>query len=380
MSVRATKIIIMRLLIRNNYCKSVIFVVLLSVAGMAVQSLAYCQSIRQAMDKIVMDTMREHKIPGAIVGVWSPEVGVWVKAFGQSDAGSGKRMHDNKKVRIGSVTQTFLVSALLSLVDDKKINLDDPVNKYLNFVPNAGNITIRQLANNTSGIFNYAEDAQFLPQVFKNSLQEYQPMELVNIAFKHEPYFKPGQGWHYSDTNFILLGMIMEKITSEKIEDLIKFRLISRIGLKNTTFAIYPFMEGDYSRGYVDKKDSTQDITLLDPSIMWAAGAIVSDAQDLALWAKALYKASFLTDKMRQARFNWVKTNEPYTQYGLGVYKLGDFIGYNGGIPGYACVMYHMPAKDTTIIVILNKFPDSGAALSIFKALAKTLIPQDVPW
>ena len=366
----------------NKYFRITILTVILPLVNIVIEPSVYCQTIRQTMDKIVTNTIKAKNIPGAIVGVWSPSVGVWVKTFGKADVGSGKSMHDKKKVRIGSVTQTFLVSALLSLVDDKKINLDDPVSKYLNFVPNGENITVRQLANNTSGIFNYTEDADFFKQVIKSPLREYSPIELANIAFGHEPYFKPGQGWHASDTNFILLGMIMEKVTSEKIEDLIRLRVINRIGLKNTSFAIYPFIEGDYSRGYMDKKDSNipQDITLLDPSSMWAAGAIVSDIQDLSLWAKALYKGSFLTDKMRLARFNWVVTGEPYMQYGLGVSKIGDFIGYSGGIPGYACVIYYMPMKDTMIIVILNKFPDNGAAISIFEALAKTVIPDYVPW
>lgn len=371
----------MKKTIISNFLRTVIVVAVVAVVSGALPR-ANCQSAKQTMDKIVTDTMKEKNIPGAIVGVWSPSAGVWVKTFGLADVGAGKSMNDKKKVRIGGVSQTLLVSLLLSLVDDKKINLDDPVKKYLPFVPNGENITIRQLANNTSGIFNYMEDPQFLPQVYKNPLKEYQPVELVNIAFKHKPYFEPGQGWHASDTNFILLGIIIEQVTSEKLEDLIRLRIINRIGLKNTSFNIYPFMEGDYSRGYVDKKESSlpQDITLLDPSCMWASGAIVSDAQDLALWAKALYKGSFLTDKMRQARFAWVPTGQENLEAGLGALKFGDFIGYSGGIPGYSCVMYYFPAKDTTIIVILNKFPDSDAAISIFKALAKIVLPDNVVW
>lgn len=370
-------------IIKNNYYKAIILFVIFSVTCLVIGPFSYCQSIRQTMDKAVSDILKEKNIPGAIVGVWSPSIGVWVKTFGQADIGSGKSMHDKKKVRIGSVSQSFLVTLLLTFVDDKKISLEDPVKKYLPFVPNGENITIRQLANNTSGIFNYTEDADFMSQVYKTPLREYKSIELANIAFKHKTYFEPGQGWHASNTNFILLGMVIEQITSEKVEDLIRLRVIHNIGLRNTSFALYPFMESDYSRGYVDKKGSTipQDITLLDPSVMWAAGAIVSDAQDLALWAKALYKGSFLTDKMRQARFNdCVSTGEPYTENCLGILKIGDFLGYNGGIPGYACVMYYLPSKDTTIIVILNKFPDNNAAISIFKAVSKIVLPDNVPW
>ncbi|MDD4183508.1 MAG: serine hydrolase [Candidatus Omnitrophica bacterium] len=372
----------MKLIIANNYLKATIIAVILLAVTVAFMPLAYSQTVRQVLDKVIGDAVKERNIPGAIVGVWSPDVGIWVKTFGEANIGSGESMHYMKKVRIGSISQTFLVSLLLSLVDDKKINLEDPVKKYLPFVPNGERITIKQLANNTSGIFNYTEDPDFFPQVYKNPLREYKPVELVNMAFKHKPYFEPGQGWHASDTNFILLGMIIEQITSEKIEDLIRLRIINSIGLQNTSFAVSPFMEGDYSRGYIDKQNShiPQDITMLDSSCTWAAGAIVSDAQDLALWAKALYKGSFLTDKMRKARFNWIATGEPYLQYGLGVSKFGDFIGYSGKIPGYSCAMYYLPAKDTTIIVILNKFPDNGTAISIFETVAKIVIPDDVPW
>lgn len=360
--------------------KQIISIILLTV--IIAPNSAYAQSMRQEMDKIVIDTIKEKNIPGAIVGIWYGSGSAWVKAFGKSDIGSGKDMHYSVKFRIGGITQTFLATLLLSYVDDKKINLDEPVAKYLPFVPNGEKISVRQLVNNTSGIFDYTEDAGFWPRVFKDPLREWQPMELVNIAFKHEPYFKPGEGWHYSNTNFILLGMIIEKVTSEKLEDSLKFRVIKRLGVENTFFTTEPFMTGHYARGYMSKEGSVvpEDITLLDPSVEWAAGAIVSDLQNMSLWAKAFYRGSFLSDKLREARFDWIDTGEPYCKYGLGVFKVGDFIGYKGGMPGYSCTMFYLPEQNVTIIVMLNKFPDDGAAFSIFKALAKIVVPDYAPW
>ena len=334
------------------------------------------------MDKAVADLMAEKKIPGAIVGVWSPTLGTWIKSFGKADIGSGYEMRWDKKMRIGSVSQTYLVTLLLELTDERKINLDDKVNKHLSFVPNGNNITIRQLANNTSGIFNYMDDDNFKAEVKKNPLYEWQPMELANIAFSHAPYFKPGEAWHACDTNFILLGMIIEKITSEPIRDILKTKVIDKIGFKNTVFATGPFISGDYSRGYLGEKNIIvpQDITLLDPSVMWASGAMVSDLSDLSLWVKSLASGSLLTDKSKAARFMWVKTGQLGLKCGLGVSKIGDYVGYSGGIPGYSCTMFYLSSRDTTIIVLLNKFPDDDAANLIFKALAKIILPDSVSW
>ncbi len=346
------------------------------------QDEAYCQSIKQTMDKVVNDIITKKKIPGAIVGVWSPSVGVWVKSFGKSDIGNGREMRWDKKMRIGSVSETFLVTLLLELADERKINLDDKINKYLPFVQNGNNITVRQLANNTSGIFNYMDDDNFKAEIKKNPFREWQPRELINIAFSHAPYFSPGRGWHPSETNFILLGMIIEKVTSEPLQDTLKTKVLDKIGFLNTAFATGPFISGDYSRGYLGEKNNSvpEDITFLDPSIMWAAGAFISDLSDLSLWAKSLAGGSLLTDKSKAARFSWVETGQPGVESGLGVLKVGDYIGYNGGIPGYSCAMFYLPSRDTTIIVLLNKFPDDDAANLIFKALAKTILPESVTW
>ncbi|MFA6282426.1 MAG: serine hydrolase domain-containing protein [Candidatus Omnitrophota bacterium] len=338
----------------------------------------YCQSVKQNMDKAVADLLAEKKIPGAIVGVWSPSLGTWIKSFGKADIGKGREMHWDKKMRIGSVTQTYLVTLLLELTDERKVNLDDKVSKYLSFVPNGNNITVRQLANNTSGLFNYMDDDNFKAEVKKSPLRGWQPVELANIAFSHAPYSNPGEGWHASDTNFVLLGMIIEKATSEPLQDTLKEKVLEKIGFANTVFATGPFISGDYSRGYLGEKNSIvpQDITFLDPSVMWASGAIVSDLGDLSLWVKSLAGGSLLTDKSKAARFNWIETDQPGLKFGLGVSKVGDYVGYSGGIPGYSCAMFYLPSRDVTIIVLLNKFPDDDAANLIFKALAKIILPD----
>jgi D-alanyl-D-alanine carboxypeptidase len=155
---------------------------------------------------------------------------------------------------------------------------------------------------------------------------------------------------------------------------------LEKIGFINTVFATGPFISGDYSRGYLGQSSVPQDITLLDPSVMWSAGAFISDLSDLSLWVKSLANGSLLTDKSKAARFSWIETGKPALKWGLGVSRIGEYIGYSGGIPGYSCAMFYLPSRDTTIIVMLNKFPDDDAANLIFKSLAKIILPDSVSW
>lgn len=338
--------------------------------------------LQQKINKIVKEAMEKYDIPGAIIGIWSASDGMWVKAFGKSDVFEGKDMKGGYKVRIGSITKTFVATVLLQLVDERKIHLDDTLINYIPGIPNADKITIRQLANHTSGIFDYADDKNFWPKVFADPLKQWAPQELLNIALSHPSYFAPGGGWHYSNTNYILLGMIIEQVTGNKLENETKRRLIEPLELKKTNFATESFMIGEYSHGYMDRNGDGkfEDITLLDPSVGWAAGAMISNLEDLAIWAKALVKEKLSSAKIRNEHFRWVDTGQPHLRYGIGVAKLGNFIGHDGAIPGYNSAMFYLPSEDITIIVLLNNFADTNVATLLFMEIAKILTPAEAPW
>lgn len=133
-------------------------------------------------------------------------------------------------MRIGSITKTFTATVVLQLVDEHKLGLDDPVSTYLPAVPNGSNITVRQLLNMTSGLFNYTEDDGF------NQMWDAQPgwvwadAELLAAAFAHPPYFPPGKGFHYSNTNYELLGMIAAKLGGAPLAELMKHRIFDSSG------------------------------------------------------------------------------------------------------------------------------------------------------
>jgi D-alanyl-D-alanine carboxypeptidase len=337
---------------------------------------------QQNISKAVDEVMKKYNIPGAIVGVWTRNEGLWIKAFGKSDLVSGKEIKWNDKVRIGSITKTFVATVVLQLAEDKKVRLDEPLAKYVPRVPGANKITIRQLLNHTSGIFDYTEDEKFWPRVFSDPLKLWSAQELVDIAIAHPPKFSPGQGFSYSNTNYILLGIIIEMVTASTVEDEVRRRVLEPLEFKQTTFEVAPYILGEYSHGYIDKdgKGNLSDITLLDPSLSWASGAMVSNIQDLAIWARILSNGSLLSERAKNEQFKFIDTGQPHSKYGLGVARLGNFIGHDGGIPGYNSAMFYLPARDTIIIVLLNNFSDANIASLLFMKIAKIVVPGDAPW
>ncbi|MEQ8224727.1 MAG: serine hydrolase domain-containing protein [Candidatus Eremiobacterota bacterium] len=349
-------------------------------SSVPVQTQEFSADIQQKMEHVIDENMASLNIPGVIAGVWIPGQGNWIKARGKADISTGRDIKYTDKVRLASITKTFTITVLLQLVDEGKISLDDTLNKYISFLPDSDEITIRELCNMTSGLYNYNEDPDFDKIYTEEPLHKWTPEEIVNIAISHEPYFAPGKGYYYSNTNTVLIGMIIEKLTCNKLETEVQNRIITPLGLKNTTFATTSDISGEYSHGYVDLNDDghLSDVTLLDPSCAWSAGAIVSNLDDLYIWAGALAEGELLSEKTQQERLTWSgQTSSPLLKYCLGIYYVGNFLGHNGEIRGYNNCMYYLPSKKATFIVFSN---NGTGADKIFQELSKIVLPDDVSW
>ena len=191
-------------------------------------------------------------VPGAIVGIWVPGKGTFAQAFGSSNLDPKTRLALNDKFRIGSNTKTFVISVLLQLVDEKKLSLDDPVSKFdLGVkIPNAENITVRELCQMRSGLL----DAYSAPQYDKVTFTPqtaYTPQQIIATAVSNPPLFPPGAKWNYSNTNYLMLGLIIEAVTHHPIQDEISTRLLVPLRLKNTTFpTTNPDMPLPFAHGY----------------------------------------------------------------------------------------------------------------------------------
>jgi len=339
-------------------------------------------SKRDILKKILDSQMAKYKVPGAIVGMWFPGNGTWVMGAGQGDINTGAAPVQTDKLRIGSLTKTFTATVVLQLVDEKKLSLDDKLSKYEPQVPGADGITIRQLLNMTSGLFNYTDDAAFWDEFKKSPGAAWAPQRMVDIAIAHPAVFSPGRKYMYCNTNYILLGMIIEKVTARTAGDEITTRIIDRLGLKNTSFPMTPDLPGTYMHGYVPaegEKNGTgkfEDLSICSPTPFWTAGGIISNLDDLKIWAQALATGKLLSKQMHAEQ---VKFSAPNTKsYGLGVMNAGIALGHSGEVPGYNSSMYYFPSSKSTSITLINRYPSSveGAADNINFTLVNTMAPE----
>lgn len=343
--------------------------------------------------KTIADFMKEHHFPGVVVGAWVPGKGTYMIAMGKSDLKTGKSMRIDDKFGIGSDTKSFVGTVALQLVDEGKLALDDKLSEYNSTVPNGENITVRQLLDMTSGLYNYTDDTDLLTTVAADPLGNWAPEELVKAAVSREPYFPPGEGWYYSNTNTVLVGLIIEKITGNKLEAEIQKRIIDRLGLKNTYFPEEPGMTAPYALGYNCDPEGKEfaEAAEVDPSFLWAAGAMVSNLQDLKVWAEALGTGKLISQSMQEERLRFHDMVMPGVPdfffamdpgYGLAMEKYdntNEFIGHSGRTNAYNTQMYYRPGDKAVLITLVNTDTVLGDGPLFFATISKVVFPGSFP-
>lgn len=334
------------------------------------------------LDDAIRKVMGEAKVPGVQVALSAPGKGEYVRAFGVADKATGAPMTDSLNMRIGSETKTFTVTALLKLVDDGKIGLDDPIGKYVDGVPNGDRITLRELAGMRSGLFNYSADEGFFKALTSDPDRPFTPQELLAFSFKHPVLFEPNAQFSYCNTNLILLGLVVEKISGQTLADYITEEVIEPAGLKHTLFPTGSEFPKPHAQGYTDQTASgkTEDAADWNPSWGWAAGAMISDLTDLRQWAKVLATGELLTPATQAERLD-VEQALPGTGYGLGIFNVQGWIGHNGSLPGYqSLVVYDAQSKATLVVLLNTDISAEGEEPSTLfgEAITKIVTPQHV--
>ena len=285
---------------------------------------------------------------------------LWISAKGKADIKNNIPMSSDMLFRIGSITKTFTITVLLQLVDEKKLSLDDKLSKYFPEFPKSDSVTLAILCNMSSGIFDFAETEEFQKSFNTNPQKVWTDEERINLALSKPFYFPVGTSFHYSNTNTIIIGMIIEKVTGRKVSVEIKERIIDKLGLNHTYYANGRFLEGDYCHGYAVLPDSAtglqKDLTdEIDISWIGSAGAMVSNIFDLNIYAKALTDGLLISLEAQKKRLEFIEVpGLPYAKYGLGIFSYNGFLGHNGYIPGYNSIMLRHPQKDCTIIMFYN--------------------------
>ena len=336
----------------------------------------FSRNVQEKLNNVVDAKMAEFGVPGVIIGVWIPGKGEWISGKGKADIKTGAAPTIPDHVRIASITKTFTATVILQLAHEKRLTLKDTLDKYdLGVaVPNGDKITIRNLLNMTSGLFNFTADAEnFWGKFLADTSALWTPKQLVDITIAHkEEAVPPGQSYDYNNTNYILLGMIIEKLTGNAASAEITRRIIDKLGLKNTRFPTTAEMPLPFMHGYMPDTNipdnsnggpAVVDISVATPTAFFTAGAMISDLMDVKTWLRALATGRLLSPEMHKEQLTFTSPNT--SGYGLGVMHGGIFIGHSGEITGYNSSAYtQIGGNGATIIALVNRYPSKieGAA------------------
>jgi D-alanyl-D-alanine carboxypeptidase len=299
-------------------------------------------------------------VPGAVVSLNIPGEVSYERAFGVADTATGAPMVLDDFTRIGSVTKTFTGTAILQLVDQGRIRLSDPIAQYVDGVPSGDVITLDLLGRMRSGLPDYSETDTFLKRVYTElptSPDAYAttPRELVDAAFQQPMEFSPGTDYKYCNTNTVLLGMVVEKVTGLPLGDYLQQNIFGPLGLTATSYPANGLMPIPYAHGYTKAPDGKVfDAALWNPSWGDAAGRIVSNAADMTTWAAALGKGSLLRPETQAQRISNGTEAAPGVEYDFAIFTARGWLGHNGDIPGYATVVVYLPERDATLVVFVN--------------------------
>jgi D-alanyl-D-alanine carboxypeptidase len=318
--------------------------------------------------------------PGTALYVSQPGLGTWSGAAGEGDIDPATPMKAEDTFRAGSILKPFISTVVLQLVEEGKLSLDDVLSAVLprrvtGRFPDAAHITVRMLLDHTSGIPDYANSKEFEGKVLADPRRHWKVSEFLDRAAAQAPTFPPGKGWGYSNTDYNLLGLVIEQATGKPWRAAVRERIIDRLGLKHTSLpdpGRNP-IRSDAAHGYELVNGKLRDVSDVDPSMADAAGgdALATTTADLAHFINSLLagqlfeRANTLKEMLT---FVDAKGAPGLVGYGLGLerYELPGgvvVIGHAGGTAGYLSFVGHLPAQDIDVAMVINNRDDPTPVL-----------------
>ncbi|SDK21326.1 serine hydrolase domain-containing protein [Nonomuraea jiangxiensis] len=298
---------------------------------------------RAAVTKMLKGLVAERASTAALIRVRDGRR-EWTAVAGTAELAPGRPANPAGYFRIGSVTKTFVATVLLQLCDEGRLRLDDPVERYLpGAVPDGARITVRRLLNHTSGLHDYMSEPGYSTNRWRGAarFRSYDAGRLLSVAFAKPPTFPPGAGWSYSNTNYVVAGLLIEKLTGHSYEAEIERRILRPLRLTQTS------LPGDraglprpHAHGYHRLPEGrTVDATRMNPSLDWAAGEMISTTRDLERFFQALLTGR-LTSPAALAAMRTVTATDAGFDYGLGLQRYtlpcGRGVwGHSGELIGY---------------------------------------------
>ncbi|NYT93159.1 serine hydrolase [Salinispora sp. H7-4] len=313
-----------------------------SAPAASADAVRHRDGVQADLDRLV----REEKFPAALAAVRTSDGRARNHTAGVAELGTKRKPPVDGRVRIGSNTKTFVATVVLQLVGEGKVDLDEPIETYLpDLVRGDGidgrQITVRQVLQHTSGLPRYVDD--IAPDFFLLRHTYFEPRDLLDLALANKASFAPGTKWEYSNTNYLVAGLLIQKVTGRPVAEEITNRIIVPLKLRDTYFPNVgeQGIRGRHPHGYYtdDPDKPLQDVTKMDPSWGWAAGAMISSPSDTNRFFTALLDG----DLLRPAELDQMRTTVPAfpgRDYGLGLMSWdlpcgGRAWGHGGDVPGF---------------------------------------------
>jgi D-alanyl-D-alanine carboxypeptidase len=314
----------------------------------------------------ILDKNRElFAAGGASAAIVIPGEGLWAGASGIADPSTGDPVTPRTVFAIGSVTKTFIAALVLKLSEDGIVGLDDQLARWLPQFPDANRITVRELLNHTSGVFDVSEDPAFLEAQFAHPRQRWKPKRI--LSYVGHPLFRPGADWSYSNTNYILLGLIVERATGSTVAEELRRRALApahaeAVYVQGEESVPTPVMRSQFDDDSDGEPDDLSDGTTTIPNTAlataaWTAGGLAATPEAVARFGDALFNGSLLDPASLRQMVDFGaelgKGRGGGLGYGLGISRFEipghEVFGHGGSIPGFRSALWYVADKRITI-------------------------------
>lgn len=341
----------------------------------------------------VLQAGLDRGIPGVALRVERGGVGVFDGAAGLTSLEQQTPVAPGDRFGVGSITKTFTATLVLQLVDAGVLTLDDSVSQWLGNpvvarIPHVDEVTLHQLLNHTSGIYDvFDDDSPLWQDAYLGEgadwTRVWTSMEVLAYAdgAKHAPYFAPGKGAHYSNTGYILLGLIIEEATGQGYAERLHARILDPLGLEDTFYAATEPVPGEKVDAYQQIEGKLVNVSAIDLSSPGAAGAMVSTTRDLARFAEALIGGELLRPATLAEMVTFIPSGRPNLEVGLGVFRWqmpsGALVGNSGDGIGSAGRMYRLADTDLTLVLLANT-SDAETVDAVFTEAVRVALETDL--
>ncbi len=355
-----------------------VFVSLFAAAAFMQPVPSNAQTLKARFQTELEDIQRAYGLPGATAAYILPDGTVDVVATGLADKRHELPMTPESRMLAASIGKTFVAATVLALVDEGRLTIEDPISKWLEDrpwfrrLPNQGSITLRHLLTHTSGLANHVEHEQFAQEfgdTWRGGTNPFSPEDLIAFILDQPALFPPGEGWAYSDTGYLLAGLIIEEVTGQSYYDEVKQRFLEPLQLALTTPANRVELP-NLATGYLptENKLGLPPETTIQPGVMawhpgieWTGGGLVSNPRDLVIWGKALFTGQVMAGDYLTPLFQSESVSEEHgdVRYGLAVAirengRFGTTYGHGGWIPGYCSSLRYYPHHNVAIAFQIN--------------------------